>query len=61
MNDTDVGKLEERVRWLERDNRNLKQTLDFARKELWKADRRAADFADRLANQSKLGRFIEKG
>jgi len=49
-----IQALQDRIKWLETDNRNLKQTLDYARKELHKADRRAADFADQISELKKF-------
>jgi cell shape-determining protein MreC len=53
MTPDEIKALEDRVKWLEKDNKNLKQTLDYARSELQKADKRAAYFAKRSEELEK--------
>jgi vacuolar-type H+-ATPase subunit I/STV1 len=40
-------KLEAQIKWLQKDNKELKATLEYAREELRKADRRGAEIAER--------------
>jgi septal ring factor EnvC (AmiA/AmiB activator) len=51
-------KLEAQVKWLEKDNKSLRQTLDYARTELQKADKRAAHFAKRSEELEKALRRL---
>jgi len=51
-------KLETQIKWLQNDNKNLRQTLDYARSELQKADKRAAHFAKRSEELEKALRRL---